>query len=242
MTKNLASQLEDDPALAAAARLFRERGFAATTVREIAQAAGMLPGSLHYRYPSKDHLLVALMERGVNRAIEAVRAAVEDEQDPIERLRLGLRAHLTLLLSGDDAIHVVLFDWRSLRGEARDRMIALRDLYDRFWDGLLYAAMGTGRGRQHIDVPLVRLFGFGAMNWVATWYQPEGRWTPEQIADAFWGYLAFGLMAEQARPQDVDAFFRALLPPKRAATPRKSRSPSRPTTKAGGRRVPSPRT
>lgn len=117
--------------LRAAARLFREKGFAATTVREIAAAAGMLPGSLHYRYKSKDEILLALMERGVRATIDAVEEAVEGEPDPIERLRLGIRAHLKLLLSGEDAVYVLLFDWRALEGQARREMVRLRDRYER---------------------------------------------------------------------------------------------------------------
>ncbi len=65
----------DEKVLLAAGKLFREKGFAATTVREIAAAAQMLPGSLHYRYSSKDDILVALMKRGVERAIKSVELA-----------------------------------------------------------------------------------------------------------------------------------------------------------------------
>ena len=72
--------------LDAAATLFRRQGFAATTVRQIAKAAGMLPGSLHYRYPSKEALLLALMERAIERSMAAVREAVAGETDALERI------------------------------------------------------------------------------------------------------------------------------------------------------------
>src|SRR3954447_4029785 len=99
----------EDP-LDAAARLFRKQGFAATTVRQIAKQAGMLPGSLHYRFPSKEALLLALMERAIERSMAAVREAVSGQPDPLERVRLGLRAHLRLLVSGgDDSVYVLLY-------------------------------------------------------------------------------------------------------------------------------------
>ncbi|MGV3621617.1 MAG: TetR/AcrR family transcriptional regulator, partial [Archangium sp.] len=69
MAKSTSSAGSEERALIAAGKLFREKGFAATTVREIADAADMLPGSLHYRYASKDDILVALMKRGVERAM-----------------------------------------------------------------------------------------------------------------------------------------------------------------------------
>lgn len=199
MTNAVAHAPDEDRVLRAAARLFREHGFAATTVREIAREAGMLPGSLHYRYASKEEILLALMERGVSAATAAVREAVQREPDPMQRLRLGLRAHLKLLLSGDDAVFVLLYDWRSLKGEPRARMVRLRDRYEGLWDGMIREAVGGGRARRPPDVSLLRLFGFGAINWVATWYHPGGPRTPEEIADAFWAVMAFGLLAAPSK-------------------------------------------
>jgi AcrR family transcriptional regulator len=202
----------DARVLKAAGRLFREKGFSASTVREIAAAAGMLPGSLHYRYASKEEILIALMEKGIDRAIDAVRKAVAAVRDPIERLRLGLRAHLVLLLSGEDALYVLLFDWRSLPANAQEGVARQRSKYEAFWDGLLFEAAGTGRARPLLDIEMVRQFGIGAINWVATWYRADQGRTPEQIADAFWTFMAYGLIADHARPPDVAPLFEALLP------------------------------
>lgn len=201
----------DEKVLVAAGKLFREKGFAATTVREIAAAAQMLPGSLHYRYASKDDILVALMKRGVERAIRAVELATAGEPSAIERLRLGLRAHLEMLCNGDDSLYVLLFDWRSLTSGALKGVIRERERLEAFWEGLLVEAHGSGVARPLLDIELVRHFGFGAINWVATWYREGDGRTPAQIADAFWSFLAFGLLHESARPPDLDTHFAALL-------------------------------
>ena len=201
---------EEDVLLSAAARLFRERGFEGSSLRQIARAAGMLPGSLYYRYRTKEALLLALMRRGVEGMTTAIRRAVEGEIDPVERLRLGLRAHLRALLLGDDAAYVLLYEWRSLGAEARREMIRLRDRYDAFWEGMLYEAAGCGRLRAGADLKLVRLLGFGAMNWTTQWYSSQGGRTPDEIADVFWGCMAFGLVNEASRPENVDQAMRAL--------------------------------
>lgn len=190
----------DEAILAAAAHLFRERGFERATLRDIAKAAGVLPGSLHYRYPSKDALLVALMERAVHHVTNAIQAATANESDPRERLRHALRAHLRALLSGDDSVFVLMFEWRALRGESREKMVRLRDQYEAFWDGMLYAAAGAGELRAGIDLRLVRLFGFGAINWVATWYRESGALDADAIADAYWDFWARGLLARGGAP------------------------------------------
>ena len=199
----------DDRILRAAGRLFRDKGFEATTVREIAAAAELLPGSLHYRYPSKDEILVALMERGVEEAIDTVTRAIHPLTDPLERIHAGLRAHVELLCSGEDSLHALLFDWRSLTPAAHQGVERERRRYEYFWDGLLLAAYATGRGRK-LDLELVRQLGFGAVNWVATWYTRDGRRTPAQIADAFFNYLSYGLVNDSSRPADLDARFDAL--------------------------------
>src|SRR5258708_24623061 len=123
MTKSLARRtFDEEVVLDAAAHVFRKRGFGGATVREVAQAAGMLPGSLHYRYPSKEALLLDLMERALTRVMAAAREAVGAARDPVERLRLGIRAHLEALLSGDDDFYVLLYDWRALEGPAGRRL------------------------------------------------------------------------------------------------------------------------
>ena len=220
MTKKLPTrgrprEADDAQALAAAARLFRRRGYAATTVREIAREARMLPGSLHYRFPSKERLLLALMERGLEAATSAVRGAIAGVDDPIERLRLGITAHLELLVTGGDAVHVLLDEWRALKGPALAKMVRLRDRYEAFWDGLLQDALATGMGREGIDPHLARLLGFGAINSVARWYRPGGPHSAKGIADAFFADFAFGLLADDARPRDAQAAFAALTAPSR---------------------------
>jgi AcrR family transcriptional regulator len=209
LTKKKTPTPVDDRFLDAAGRLFREHGFEATTVRQIARAAGMLPGSLHYRYPNKADLLLALMRRGAEADLESLRAALTGLRDPVERLQHALRARLRFLLSRD-APQVVLYEWRSLKGKAREEMILLRDRYEAFWTGLIYEAAGSGRLRPDIDLRMLRFLVLGALNGVALWYSPKGERSPEEIADAFFGFVAYGVLDEAHRPHDVGTALRAL--------------------------------
>jgi len=182
-----------EPLLSAAGTLFRRQGYAATTVREIAKQAGVLPGSLHYRYPTKESLLVALMERGMNRAIAGVRLAIDSADEPLARMRAAAREHITQLLANDNAVFVLLYELRSLEGPARDRIVGLRDRYEALWDGLLLAAAGAGILRGDVDVTLLRLQLMGSLNWAAQWYSPHGQLAPEQLADLFLDNLVRGI-------------------------------------------------
>ena len=66
------------------------------------------------------------------------------------------------------------------------------------------------RLRDGVDLSLLRLFGFGGVNWVAQWYKPGRGLTPDAIADAFWAFMAFGALSERLRPKDVPSLFRRL--------------------------------
>lgn len=180
--------------LGVAGRLFRERGYAATSLRDIAAAAGMLPGSVHYRFPTKELLLRTLMERGMQRAIHEIRESIDASHDPLERMRLAMRAHLRLLVEGDDAIYVLLYELRSIEHEDRTAIVALRDAYDALWTGLLYAAVGAGQVRTGVDVHLVRLMVIGAINWTAQWYRPDGVRSTDAIADTYCDIMLNGIL------------------------------------------------
>ncbi|MGQ7275991.1 TetR/AcrR family transcriptional regulator [Marinobacter sp. V034] len=190
-----ASKLGDQgDVLSNAARLFREKGFEKTSLKEIAEACNMLPGSLYYRYNSKEALLVELMRRGVDLVTAEVESAYASSDDPVERLRLCINAHLRALLLDSDAVYVLLFEWRALGPEAREEIIELRDQYESLWAGILETMIAQGVVRKNVDVRLLRLIGLGALNWVATWFDPNGAHSLDAIGDLIWQIAMDGVI------------------------------------------------
>ncbi|WP_420195398.1 TetR/AcrR family transcriptional regulator [Marinobacter sp. GH_1] len=180
--------------LSNAARLFREKGFERTSLKEIAEACNMLPGSLYYRYNSKEALLVELMRRGGDLVTAEVESAYASSDDPVERLRLCINAHLRALLVDSDAVYVLLFEWRALGPEAREEIIELRDQYESLWAGILETMIAQGVVRKNIDGRLLRLIGLGALNWVATWFDPNGAHSLDTIGDLIWQIAMDGVI------------------------------------------------
>ena len=172
--------------LEAAARHFRQRGYSGAALRDIADAAGMLAGSIYYYFPSKEDLFVAVHGEGVRRISAAVDAAASAESDPWRRLEAAMAAHLEALLEGGDFAQVVI---RDLPAEVpREPLVALRDGYeDRFRHliGALPLEAGSDRGT-------LRLMLLGALNWSRVWYRPAGD-PPARIAEKFVGYLRSAL-------------------------------------------------
>jgi AcrR family transcriptional regulator len=178
--------------LDAAARLFCRRGYEGTSVRDIAQAAGMLPGSLYCHFATKDDLLVAVYLRGVERICAAVQAAVQRRADPWARLEAAGVAHLEMLLRDDDYARVVVRVRPADVPAAAARLVAQRDRYESIWAALV-AALPLPHGT---DRHALRLMLLGALNWSQNWYRADGAATPRTLARRFIALLRQGLQAE----------------------------------------------
>ena len=167
--------------LRASARLFREKGYDGTSVRDIAQAAGMQSGSWVYHFPTKQDILVAAMEQGLVDALARIEAIAAQELTPRRKFEALVRTHLdTLLAPGQDFIPVVLYEWRSLEAPSRKRVAVPLKRYEAVWREAIAALQRTGEWpvRTKIDVLLL----FGALNWMARWYQPGGQFDIDTLA------------------------------------------------------------
>ena len=169
-----------------AARLFREKGFDGTTIRDIAHAVGMRSGSPFYHFANKHELLMAVMEEGLRIGLDRTEAVLaEAALSPRERLQRLVRTHYGILHdTGSDFIPVMLYDWRSLPAQYKRRIIELKDGYDAIWQRTLDDLHAQGLLRA--DAKLARLMILGAINFSATWYRAKprraGRVTLDELA------------------------------------------------------------
>jgi AcrR family transcriptional regulator len=169
-----------------AAKLFRRKGFDATSTRDIAAAVGMHSGSPFYHFESKGALLAAVMEEGMRTAIARQRAALEAAGERIpasQRLRVLVRNHFDVLLgSASDFIPVMLYEARSLTPKQRRAIADLQSEYEREWTPVLEQLQAAGKLKG--DVKLARLLIFGALNWSAQWYDRRKGASLEDLTDA----------------------------------------------------------
>jgi AcrR family transcriptional regulator len=180
--------------LRAAARLFVEKGFTATTTRDIAEAVGMRSGSPFYHFRSKQELLKEAMIDGLEAGRARISAAITGVTDPERRLRLLVRTHLATLLEGDCTSPMLLNETRSLDVGERAEIAAAFDRYQAPWQTTLEELAGQGKIRS--AAPPLRLFLFGMLNWSGHWYRPDGPLTVDQLADSA---VALLLGNEEAR-------------------------------------------
>jgi AcrR family transcriptional regulator len=174
--------------LDAAARLFRTQGFGGTSVRDIARAVGMLPGSLYCHFATKEELLSAVYLKGVEQISTGVQTVVDKHKDPWDRLEAACVAHLESILRDDDYAQVVIRVHPADVPAANQNLIDLRNRYEALFIALVKALpLRSGTDRRSF-----RLLLIGALNSSQTWYRASGKDTPRAIAHKFIALLRQG--------------------------------------------------
>jgi TetR/AcrR family transcriptional regulator, cholesterol catabolism regulator len=183
-----------DELLAIAAGLFAERGFKNTTVRDIADAAGILSGSLYHHFDSKESMVDELLDSFQTELWKKYDAIEASELTPKGKLEAIVRASFEAI--GEHRNEVAIFQSDALYLATFERFHYLIERNQKFrtlWTGLLEAGVASGELRADLDVALVYRFLRDTV-WVAVrWYRPGGTLTPADVADQYLAILLEGI-------------------------------------------------
>lgn len=180
-----------DAILRAAARLFRDRGFADTGMRDIAAAADLSAANLYHYFNGKDELLFYCQDRALDRMLEAVAGARRSASSAAERLRLVLVAHVRTVLDDIEGATAHLHT-ESLPPALRAALVRKRDRYEQALRRVIADGVRTGE-LVDMDPAIVTRAMLGAMNWTVTWFRPEGADSSELVGDTIARFLARGI-------------------------------------------------
>ncbi len=162
--------------LSAAARIFRDRGYKAATMRDIAQEAGMEAGSIYYHFSSKDEILDEVLDIGLRALLRGVSATLlQKSQFPDHRSRIAaaIRTHMEYLFSLSEFTSANIRIYGQLPEKVRTRHQPIRHKYANLWDDCLRKAQEAGELRSDIKVVPLRQAMLGALNWTVEWFNPE---------------------------------------------------------------------
>jgi AcrR family transcriptional regulator len=190
-TRRLRRDRQRDAILRAAARLFRDRGFADTGMRDIAAAAELSAANLYHYFNGKDELLFYCQDRALDRMLDAVTAARGANAPVAERLRLVFVAHMRTLLDDVEGATAHL-QTESLPPALRSALVRKRDRYEHALRRVIAAGVRTGE-LVDLDPAIVARAMLGAMNWTVTWYRPEGAESPDVVGDVIARFLVRGI-------------------------------------------------
>ncbi len=165
----------------AAAELFATQGFKATSMRDIAKAVDMLPGSIYYHFPSKDDLLLAIYEAGVAQITETFEAAIEPLDDPWRRLEAGMAALIAAVTEESSYTRVIFKVTPDEVPKYTAELVAFRDTFEAKF-GALIDGLPL---KPWVDKHLLRLMVLGAGNHAQLWFSADGSYSAEEIGKQF---------------------------------------------------------
>lgn len=172
--------------LRAAARLFQQQGYDATSMNDVAASLKLSKGGLYHHFQSKDEILFNLMNHAMDITEESVIKPVMTIPEPEERLRALIRRHIAVVLSERDReITVMLHENHPLPPTLRKRINARKKDYIHFVENLV-AEVQRARGSKGPVTPRAAAFALlGMLNWIYQWYRPEGSLQEENLAQQY---------------------------------------------------------
>ncbi len=182
-----------------ASTLFREQGYAGTSVRDIARGVEIQGASLYSHIASKEDVLWAIVRQAAERFEQAADEAERETagRPSTERLEALVRAHVGVLTDDVGQASVFVREWRALSTERRARIGARRDAYEARWRWLI--ADGSQSGELvPVDPALAAAYLLTALNGIATWYRPDGPLSARAIAAEYVQLSRRALLAAEA--------------------------------------------
>lgn len=166
-----------------ATRLFSERGFQGTSVRAIAEAAGMQSGGLYSHFPSKEALLHHIVVETHQRQRAALDEVRSSPLEPEAKFRAAFLAHVrsNFEVGADSSSRIFLTEWRYLTGPELEEVLENRRSYEHVWDEIIDEAIGAGVFRKDLDPHIVRLITMSVANWAIMWFDPAGPQTIDEV-------------------------------------------------------------
>ena len=215
-----------DRLLDTAAELFWEKGYAATTTREIAAALRIQQASLYYHMASKEDLLYQIFGSSLHQFLTDVPAAVQQVSDPRERIRVLIRVHIGTLLRYQKRNMTMLTELRALSARHRAEVVELRERYAAFVRSTLEDAQANGGIRSDISATYLSLALLNMLNWAARWYREKRDPSPDQMSELFFKLYLEGASRSRAH-KSLAMGWKAPNPGKGAASrPKKQSKPA----------------
>jgi AcrR family transcriptional regulator len=185
--------------LVEAAKVFQEKGYRGTTVQDIAEAVGMLKGSLYYHFDNKEEIFYEIIHDPLNHFVSQMAEVVALDLSPAEKLRTALRYHLSAFDAHLPGVQVVLREnLDTMDGENWAAIRTLWKQHRRHWEAILNEGVEQGQFRPDLDVKIVTLGVLGMCNWMHRWYRWDGRLTTAAIADVWAQVILDGISIDGA--------------------------------------------
>ena len=181
-TPRSARRNRDGEIIDAAVEVFSSKGFAAASVQDVADAVGLLKGSLYHYISSKEELLFRIFDESHRQGSAIIDEVSALDLPPLERLHAYFERYVHWYLDNVERVSLYFKEWRYLKGDRRQTVVDQGRVYARFVRGLIEEAQAAGDVDSELDAKLASFFIIGAVNAVPDWYHRDGAASAATIA------------------------------------------------------------
>ena len=178
--------------LEAAARIFSEKGFHATSMQDIADAVNLQKASLYHHFSSKQEILADILDRALDLINSRLELVLSQSLSPDEKLRQAMVSYLETIADNQNLSAVLLLVLWSLDPDLYELHASRREKFERLWRDLIIEGKQQGVFTD-VDPSLTGRAILGVMNWTVTWYRSDGARSAQEIAELFADLLLDGL-------------------------------------------------
>jgi AcrR family transcriptional regulator len=188
-TDNRQRRNRSQDVLEAAVRVFHKKGYASSSIQDIADEVGVLKGSLYHYIDSKEDLLARLFEDSAGHFLAMLDQASGLDAPPVERLRRFAYACSYWYLRNIERVTIYANEWKHLTGKRLKTVVGIREDYERRLANLIGEVKEAGEARPDLDVNFATYYIFGALNGLPDWYRRRGPDPAERIAESYAGLI-----------------------------------------------------
>jgi AcrR family transcriptional regulator len=170
--------------VATAGRMFAEKGYHGTSMRDLGKELGLLGSSLYSHIDSKEDLLVEVVDEGARLFLDAADKAMTVDGTAGERLAALIAGHVDVVLDHQDVVRTYLNEARMLDEGHRSRVVESRDAYEMMFRSVIGDGMDSGEFRADLDPKIAAIFILSILNALERWYRPDGDLNRDRIVEA----------------------------------------------------------
>ena len=168
--------------LRTAARIFAEKSYHSTSMRDISRATNVSLAGLYHYCRSKEELLFLIQDNCFGRVLERLEQQLQEVDEPVVKLRIFIENHLSFFAANMSEMKVLSHEAESLGGDLYTHVSTRKDNYTKLARQILREVQETQQSEQQIDLTVATYALFGMMNWIYNWYDPQGKLNVSDLA------------------------------------------------------------
>jgi AcrR family transcriptional regulator len=182
-----------------AARIFAEKNYHSTTMRDLSRATNVSLAGLYHYCKSKEELLFLIQDNCFGRVLESLEERLRNETNPLARLRIFIENHLSFFAANMAEMKVLSHEAESLAGDLHTHVSTKKDKYTRLARRILRELQQAETVSPQVDLTVATYALFGMMNWIYNWYDPKGKLKVSELVENVTRLFLHGFIAGSSR-------------------------------------------